>query len=996
LFSIPIKSFCASYLQPFLSFASQLHLTNKPPPVFPSSFPSMSHWFQPYTANKTVTTTYVYVQQVGGQPGRPIPVQPGRPIPVQPGQQVQYVQQGQQAIVPGQQVFQVQQVPQHPGVVMQPMQQNVQHHVGPMLLAQPVHYQQQHMRPVQQPLPQFQVVQQPSPHVNAQQPVNQAYQARPPAQQHYQAAASTPHFHHAYPTTAPSTPRNHYQSVPSTPYMEHAPPAYTPPEPQPTNPPTHTYYHEKLPTQASPGTSVLTSPYNPDEKKKPILPMSVETVYAARIPMPGPSTATYFQKQNSVSAIGKDNQTQQHQHLNKHNSSSIIQKDDQTQLHLSSASKSRNPQIVSTAARNPQTFDDNLTSSSTSSFVSSSAPHVVSTSFRTVQLDTRTDSRYSSALPSSSSTRLNSVPVHNHSTSSAVPTASQQTYKPSVVTQSYSSTSSTTSLSPPPASPAPASATTSSTASAVARHRMAHAERRRREELEDEKLRKQLERAQIIESGARPAMKNSPSFRTFADSRDDTPRLLLIAPTMDEPVVKGPYTPTRILLPCQAPSAADGNEESVHITSHGGYVIMNPSVFLHNNKEAVKLIGTLTAYFLCAASMAGKAQGVPGLALATDAATSIAGTMKANADNRTYLNHTGLDTGSLFEIHLATENHQREALKILLQAAAASDRTKSMTGELRGIVLGNGRTIWVCHECHDRMLRGDPVKDEYQVSLRDYETLINRGKNLEVTLRSSTSLIIFTDALRSSSAQKVSIRIVSDYFEAPERSAVGTLRSYQSLFFELGSSLVKLRPTHLEILANSLRGLLFKDLQSTILKCPSLEQLAIAGMPLFLQGSELHRDIACRSLTKLTLDGTLVDSEDAANNLRALIVANASLTILRVTNASFNAEALELLLSDKAKDMQRSFKKLTQLNLADNQLDVIAATKFSAMAFQSVNLTHIDLSGNSRIGESGGRAILTLLKEKNRRLVEFKTDRTGILEKTRLEIQRYLAKPGSA
>ncbi|KAF8941400.1 hypothetical protein BGZ58_009483 [Dissophora ornata] len=766
------------------------------------------------------------------------------------------------------------------------------------------------MRPVQQPLPQFQVVQQPSPHVNAQQPVNQAYQARPPAQQHYQAAASTPHFHHAYPTTAPSTPRNHYQSVPSTPYMEHAPPAYTPPEPQPTNPPTHTYYHEKLPTQASPGTSVLTSPYNPDEKKKPILPMSVETVYAARIPMPGPSTATYFQKQNSVSAIGKDNQTQQHQHLNKHNSSSIIQKDDQTQLHLSSASKSRNPQIVSTAARNPQT--------------------------------------------------------------------------------------STTSLSPPPASPAPASATTSSTASAVARHRMAHAERRRREELEDEKLRKQLERAQIIESGARPAMKNSPSFRTFADSRDDTPRLLLIAPTMDEPVVKGPYTPTRILLPCQAPSAADGNEESVHITSHGGYVIMNPSAFLHNNKEAVKLIGTLTAYFLCAASMAGKAQGVPGLALATDAATSIAGTMKANADNRTYLNHTGLDTGSLFEIHLATENHQREALKILLQAAAASDRTKSMTGELRGIVLGNGRTIWVCHECHDRMLRGDPVKDEYQVSLRDFETLINRGKNLEVTLRSSTSLIIFTDALRSSSAQKVSIRIVSDYFEAPERSAVGTLRSYQSLFFELGSSLVKLRPTHLEILANSLRGLLFKDLQSTILKCPSLEQLAIAGMPLFLQGSELHRDIACRSLTKLTLDGTLVDSEDAANNLRALIVANASLTILRVTNASFNAEALELLLSDKAKDMQRSFKKLTQLNLADNQLDVIAATKFSAMAFQSVNLTHIDLSGNSRIGESGGRAILTLLKEKNRRLVEFKTDRTGILEKTRLEIQRYLAKPGSA
>ncbi|KAF9934371.1 hypothetical protein BGZ65_003794 [Modicella reniformis] len=492
--------------------------------------------------------------------------------------------------------------------------------------------------------------------------------------------------------------------------------------------------------------------------------------------------------------------------------------------------------------------------------------------------------------------------------------------------------------------------------------------------------------------------------RNFTDSKDDTPRLFLIAPMMEDPVIKGLYKPIRIVLPCQAPSVKDGNEDSVHMTSHNGYVIKNPNDFLHNNRDAINMIGTLTSYFFRAAAIAGKVPGFPGVAgdVTAGTVTSVAGSIQANSENRTHLNAAGLDTDSQYEMHLATENHQREALKILLRAAAASDPTQSMTGELNGIVLNSGRTIWVCKECYDHMLKGQPIKTEHHVSITDYEKLTKRGTDVTVLLRSSASLIIFTNALRTCPAvQKVTIRIKPDYFEAQERSHRAAQNSIQSLFSDLGQALLRHRLTHLEIHGNSTTGIIYSSLQC-VLRSSSLEQLVILGVPRFLQGSDLPKD--CRMLNKLVLDSVLVDTEDAANNLRALIMANPALTHLRLSRAGFTPSSLDVLFStEKSKDkvnapppVPKYLKKFSYLSLSDNSLDVVAATTFTRMAFESLNLTHLDLSSNPKIGDSGCRAILMLLKEKNRRISELKTERTGIEMRTRLEIDQCLARSNTA
>ncbi|KAF9103215.1 hypothetical protein BGX27_010680 [Mortierella sp. AM989] len=477
--------------------------------------------------------------------------------------------------------------------------------------------------------------------------------------------------------------------------------------------------------------------------------------------------------------------------------------------------------------------------------------------------------------------------------------------------------------------------------------------------------------------------------RIFVDSKDDIPRLFLIAPTFEEPLIKGPYKPVRILLPCQAPSAYYGGEDAVHMTSHNGYTIKNPNDFLHNNKDAVKMMGTIASYFAVAANVVASIQGVPGYG--GDVAAAAAASLAQTADNRAHLNTTGLDTNSIYEKHMATENHQREALKILLRAASAADPTQSMTGELNGVVLNNGKTIWVCKECYDLMLKGESVKRDYHVSLRDYDSLTRRDPSINVLLRCSASLIIFTNALRSHPyPQRVSIRIAPEYFEAPERSHRAALASIQSLFNDLGTVLYRQRITSLEIQGKSETGYVYASLQN-VLRCPSLEQLAILGMPLFLQGSDMPKE--CRLLRKLVLDGVRVDTEQAANNLCALIFANQSLTNLRLTRASFTKVALDTLHFDINKQNVRLFKNFTHLNLSENNLDVVSATTFVTMAFKSFDLTHLDISGNPRIGDSGCRAILTLLRQRNKKLVELNTERTGIEWRTKDEIKQLLNIP---
>ncbi|KAF9170719.1 hypothetical protein BGX20_008615 [Mortierella sp. AD010] len=860
-----------------------------------------------------------------------------------------YIHQvGSQPAPPGQyaQVQYVQQQGQHVHVYNQHQQGGIVR--PPPLQQQPVHQQQ----PVyHQPLPQQHVpyqhpVQQQQPVYHHQQPVNHQTLNHQPVYQypltqpsHTQVPTTPqPHYQHPSPSISsqypqPSTPSTQYaQSVPSTPYMAHPPPSYSSPAPHHISLLTQPFPSEKLPAQ--PAHNLY------DDKKPPPTHFLNATPKPMTMPEPAktsplkpmamPEPATPIQKPMSMPEPVK---TPLHKPMSIPGPAKAPLNKLETSISSNATEKARpvKQQETVAAPRNPQ---------------------FVAPVYRNPQ------AIYDGPAISTSATSHPTL-THSQSASSSHGSTTSQPYKP----QPYQ---------PQPYRPSSTQTPSASTQSSSSRNSFVNS----------------FDSMSI--SGRSNSSSSTVAARKFVDSKDDVPRLFLIAPTFEEPLIKGPYKPIRILLPCQAPSVSRGDEDAVHMTSHNGYTIKNPNDFMHNNKDAVKMMGTLTSYFAIAANIVNGIQGIPGQG-GVDLVAQVAGSVANTVDNRTHLNNTGLDTSSLFEKHMATENHQREALKILLRAASASDPTQSMTGELNGVVLNNGRTIWVCKECYDSMLKGEQIKSDYHVSLSDYENLTRRAPTVNVMLKDSASLIIFTGALRNHPRpQKVTIRIAPEYFEAPERSHRAALASYQSLFGDLAATIYRHRVTSLELHGKSDKGYTYVHMQD-VLKCASLEHLTITGMPLFLQGTETPKD--CKMLTRLVLDGVRVDSEQAANNLRSLVLMNQSLTYLRLTRAGFTPISLDVLVLDANKQNQNLFKKLHYLNISDNCLDVVAATTLVAMAFKNNDLTHLDISGNSRIGDSGCRAILTLLRERSSKLVEFNTDRTGIERRTREEIKQLLNSP---
>ncbi|KAF9426132.1 hypothetical protein BGZ76_002888 [Entomortierella beljakovae] len=649
------------------------------------------------------------------------------------------------------------------------------------------------------------------------------------------------------------------------------------------------------------------------------------------------------------------------------------QHQEQETLVITAPSGPRNPQYVPPVSKNPQTYNDDVPVSAISAATtieSTHSSHRMSSTYSNSTHEVTKPLTHAQSFSVASTTTAASrpmAPTHAQSCSSLgnLP-AGPQSYNH----QSYVSS---TTYTPKPSNPAQGKGTTSQNTQHQGQGQDSH----------PNNLLNSFGSMNINSGG--PASNQTNPTRIFVDSKDDVPRLFLIAPTFEEPLVKGPYKPIRIILPCQAPSAYYGDEEAIHMTSHNGYTIKNPNDFLHNNRDAIRMGGTIVNYFAAAANLAASLQG---MASAGDIAASAMGSVVNTAGNRTHMNAAGLDTGSMYEKHLATENHQREALKILLKAASASDPTQSMTGELNGVVLNNGRTIWVCKECYDLMLKGEQIKRDFHVSLRDYDSLTKRVSPVNVLIRCSASLIIFTNALKSHPyPQKVTIRIAPEYFEAPERSHRAAVASFQSLFNDLGVVLYKHRLSSLEIQGKSETGFVYVNL-SNVLKCSSLEQLAITGLPLFLQGADIPKE--CKLLTMLVLDGVRVDTEQSAVNLRNLIFNNPSLTNLRISRAGFTKNALDTLFYDSSKSKDRLFKKLIRLNLSENNMEVVTATTFVSMAFKSNDLSHLDISGNPRIADSGCRAILTLLREKPHKLTELNTDRTGIDWRTRIEINDLL------
>ncbi|KAF9993896.1 hypothetical protein BGZ65_010518 [Modicella reniformis] len=278
------------------------------------------------------------------------------------------------------------------------------------------------------------------------------------------------------------------------------------------------------------------------------------------------------------------------------------------------------------------------------------------------------------------------------------------------------------------------------------------------------------------------------------------------------------------------------------MTAHRGYTIKYPRPFQHRHRGAIKRVARVTKHVVrsveTAAGFVVNVASHPG-----NVAASALASLHRTADNRARLNRAGIDPDNLFSAQVVSDTHQKRAIEELLRDAANMNGHPNITGDLRGIVLENGRIILVCdrHRLH---------RDLYQ-------------------------------AIRYN---KMIIHIEPEYFEARERAGGTRFISIVHLFNDLGQIILQQKAlTHLEIHGNSADSGVYAGLQA-VLKLSSLETLHISGIPSFFQGKDTFMiPMKCRRLKDLALQGVLVNTEQAATNLRVLIEKTPDLMRLKVT-----------------------------------------------------------------------------------------------------------------
>lgn len=317
----------------------------------------------------------------------------------------------------------------------------------------------------------------------------------------------------------------------------------------------------------------------------------------------------------------------------------------------------------------------------------------------------------------------------------------------------------------------------------------------------------------------------------FAHSTETTPHGFLVAPSFKDNHNWLNRHSIRLLTYCQGPSA-EGREDAFHMTEHGGYPVTLPRDYEYSRKRIIERVETTTKQVAQIVKVAGAAAGreVSGpLKLAISALTAV----QQSIDNRARLDRAGIDPENFFSIQLVEDSHQRKAMEELLRSIAERKRLPNITGDLKGITLNDGRTIWVCDQCHNCLQRSVPIK---------------------------------TDTLS---------------FEAPERTDGTRLKSIIYLFNELGQVLQGQKVLKcLEIRCNAATdGRVYVGLQA-VLQCPSLEALHVSRVPCFLDGKSIL--IKCRKLQELRLHGVLVDTAQAKKNLERLVKLNPDLKKLTV------------------------------------------------------------------------------------------------------------------
>jgi len=317
----------------------------------------------------------------------------------------------------------------------------------------------------------------------------------------------------------------------------------------------------------------------------------------------------------------------------------------------------------------------------------------------------------------------------------------------------------------------------------------------------------------------------------------------------------------------------DESQEQYHLTAHKGWLVKYPRNFEHQHRKSIKRVTRAMNYVVRGAETAVSTMtSIPSHPV--DIATSALTSLGRVVDNKDRLNRAGINYKDMLSPQLITDSHQKEAMMELLFGTTVADEQIDGAGD------GNENTPWICKHCLACVQKREPIDLTNCLTLSEYEPLIKREPEVEVTLHNSMSVKVFTRSISiPSNTNKIIIRIDPTYFVARAKGAPRS--SIVHMFNELGRALqYQTALIHLEIHGNSADGGVFVGLRA-VLKCRSLETLHVSGIPRFFQ--EENITIKCRRLKNLTLQGVLVNTEQAVGNLEVLMKTNSGLTSIKLT-----------------------------------------------------------------------------------------------------------------
>ncbi|KAF9426131.1 hypothetical protein BGZ76_002887, partial [Entomortierella beljakovae] len=440
-------------------------------------------------------------------------------------------------------------------------------------------------------------------------------------------------------------------------------------------------------------------------------------------------------------------------------------------------------------------------------------------------------------------------------------------------------------------------------------------------------------------------------------AHEDIPRTYLIAPPLETTFTNKMFEPFRIIVPCEAPGAINGRKSDFHITAHDGYKVKNPKEFIHKHQVAVDRLCTLSLYLNMGAVVAAAHYGFGGLP--NNIVEQPMRKIQNNLKNRAHANHVGLDVADYYSIQDAIDNHQRDAMRILLKAAAEEEKAGTNTGDLKGIVY-RGNTYWVCDECYDKMNTGQNLNPNEHTNFREYIGLTRGDTLVDAIIRNYASAKILTQCLKNNkNVDTVLLRIVPDYFEDPDRAEGSRYRSIQNQFKELCDVLKsKKHLFRLEIFGNSrTSGQIFECFRAVFL-CPDLRELRLQGLPNFLDlpaTGPTGFKLVCTHLKTIILDGIQLSTDASILNLQRLIENNKNIHILVLIRVSFTPQSINALFTNKSgsSEFAKRMANLELLNLSHNDLGYDDIINILSLVTKRTKLKTLILVGNPRIGDSG-------------------------------------------